>query len=164
MLDLNPGMILWTWITFFAVFIVLYLVALKPMLTAIANREQGIKNDLESAQKQREEAEAILEEHRRLMAKADEDGQKIIRENQLLAEKTKQDILESARTESDKMIHQAKEEIEREKQSALNSLRAEVADLAINAAEQIIMQNLDQEKQKKVVDEYLKSMPKSLNN
>ncbi|MBN2424669.1 MAG: F0F1 ATP synthase subunit B [Calditrichaceae bacterium] len=164
MLDLNPGMILWTWITFFAVFIVLYLVALKPMLTAITNREQGIKNDLESAQKQREEAEAILEEHRRLMAKADEDGQKIIRENQLLAEKTKQDILESARNESDKMIHQAKEEIEREKQSALNSLRAEVADLAINAAEQIIMQNLDQEKQKKVVDEYLKSMPKSLNN
>lgn len=164
MLDLDPGMIFWTWVTFFVVFLLLYKLALKPMLTAISNRENGIKENIDNAKQQREEAESLLQEHRELMEKADSEGQKIIRENQQLAEKTKQEIIEDARSESGKIITQAKEEIEWQKNSALASLRAEVADLAINAAEQIIIQNLDKESHKKVVDEYLKSMPKSFNN
>ena len=164
MLDLDPGMIVWTWITFFVVLIILSKVALKPMLAAIKGREEGIRNDLEEAKKQREEAENLMEKHQKMLAGAEEEAHRLLKENQQLAEKSRQDLLEQARTEADKLIEKAKVEIDQQKESALSSLKSEVADLAVGAAEKIILQNLDKEKQKSVVDEYIKSMPKSLDN
>lgn len=164
MLDLDPGMIIWTWITFFVVLIILSKIALKPMLEAIKSREDGIRNDLEQAKNQREEAEATLEKHQKLMAGAEAEAQKILKENKALADKARQELMDDARQDAEKLLEKAKSEIERQKDSALASLKAEVADLAVGAAEKIIIQNLDKEKQKSVVDEYIKSMPKSINN
>jgi len=164
MLDLDPGMIIWTWITFFLVLIILYKIALKPILGAIESREKAIRDDLEQAQRQRDEAEALLERHRQMMSGAEAEAQKMIKESQALAEKARQEILEKARQESNKLVEKAREEIEQQKNSALASLRAEVADLAIGAAEKIILQNLDEDKQKQVVDEYIKTIPKSIKN
>jgi len=61
MLNLDPGMIIWTWITFFIVLAILSKVALKPILGVIETREKTIREDLEQAQKQREEAEKLLQ-------------------------------------------------------------------------------------------------------
>jgi F-type H+-transporting ATPase subunit b len=164
MLELDPGMIVWTWITFFLVLIILYKIALKPILGAIESREKSIRGDLEKAQKQRDEAEALLERHRQMMSGAEAEAQKMIKESQSLAEKARQEILEKARQESNKLVEKARDEIEQQKNSALASLRAEVADLAIGAAEKIILQNLDEDKQKQLVDEYIKTIPKSIKN
>ena len=164
MLDLDPGMMIWTWITFFIVLILLSKLALKPMLNAINSREDQIRGDIENAKKQRDEAEELLNQHKELMAGADSEAQKIIKENQQLAEKTKQSMIDAARKESEKIIENAKKEIERQKESALSSLRAEVADLAIGAAEKIIIQKLDKKEHDNVINEYLKSMPKSSKN
>ncbi len=164
MLELDPGMMVWTWITFLIVLLILSKVALKPLLKIIDDREKEITENLEQAQKQRDEAEALVEKHRKMIAEAESKAQGILKENKELAEKSRQEILEKARQESDKMLEKAKSEIEQQKASALSTLRAEVADLAIGAAEKIIQQSLDKEKEKTIVDEYIKSMPKSLNN
>ncbi len=164
MLNLEPGMILWTWITFFIVLIILSKVALKPMLTAIKNREDGIREDLEKARQQREEAEALLQKHQDMLAGAEEEARKLLKENQQMAEKARQELIEKARQESEKLLERAKEEIDQQKESALASLKAEVADLAVGAAEKIILQTLDKDKQKAIVEEYIKTMPKSVNN
>ncbi len=164
MLNLDPGMMIWTWITFFIVLFILSRIALKPILGAIESREKLIREDLEKAKQQREEAEGLLEKHRQLIAGAEHEAQKLIKESQQLAEKARQEIIENARQESSRLVEKARQEIEHEKESALASLKAEVADLAIGAAEKIILQTLDKEKQKKVVDEYIKSMPKSIKN
>lgn len=164
MLELDPGMMIWTWITFFVVLIILYKVALKPILTTIQNREESMRNDLDEAEKQRSEAESLLEKHKEMIAGAESEAQKIIKENQQLAEKSRQEMIDKAREESDRLIEKAKAEIERQKQTALDSLKAEVADLAVGAAEKILLQTLDKDKQKEVVDQYLKSMPKSISN
>ncbi|HHJ51940.1 MAG TPA: ATP synthase F0 subunit B [Caldithrix abyssi] len=164
MLNIDPGMMIWTWITFFIVLFILSKIALKPIMEAIESREKSIREDLETAHRQREEAESLLEKHRQLIAGAEQEAQKLIKESQQLAEKARQEIIEGARQESSRLIEKARQEIEHEKESALASLRAEVADLAIGAAEKVILQSLDEEKQKKVVDEYIKSMPKSIKN
>ena len=62
------------------------------------------------------------------------------------------------------MIEKAKKEIEQQKDSAIASLKAEVADMAIGAAEKVLAQTLDANQHKKVVDEYIDSMPKSVKN
>jgi F-type H+-transporting ATPase subunit b len=164
MLDLDPGMMIWTWITFIIVLVLLSKLALKPMLTAINNREDQIRNDIDEARKQREESEGILKKHQELIDGAEAEAQKIINENKQLAEKTKQSMVESARAEADKIIENAKKEIEQQKESALASLRSEVAELAVGAAERIIIKKLDKSEHEKVVEEYLKSMPKSIKN
>ena len=164
MLNLDPGMMIWTWITFFLVLGLLYKLALKPMLSAINNREDQIRGDIDSAKKQRDEAEALLNQHKELIANAESEAQKIVKENQQLAEKTKQSIINEARRESEKILENAKQEIERQKESALLSLRAEVADLAIGAAEKIIVQKLDKKEHNNVINEYIDSMSKSAKN
>ena len=164
MLNLDPGMMIWTWVTFLIVLGILSKLALKPMLTAINNREDQIRGDIENAKKQRDEAEELLNKHKELMAHAESEAQKIIKENQQLAEKTKQSMIDEARKESEKIIENAKKEIDRQKESALSSLRAEVADLAIGAAEKIIIQKLDKREHDNVINEYIKSMPKSGKN
>jgi F-type H+-transporting ATPase subunit b len=164
MLNLDPGMMIWTWVTFLIVLGILSKLALKPMLTAISNREDQIRGDIENAEKLRDEAEELLNKHKELMASAESEAQKIIKENQQLAERTKQSMIDEARNESEKIIKNAKKEIDRQKESALSSLRAEVADLAIGAAEKIIIQKLDKREHDNVINEYIKSMPKSGKN
>jgi F-type H+-transporting ATPase subunit b len=164
MLNLDPGMIVWTWITFFIVFGLLVKYALNPMITAINNREESIRNDIESAEKQRTEAEELLEEHKKMMQGAEEKSREIIKENQHLAEKTRQEVIDAAKQEAEKFIIKAKEELERQKDTALSSLKAEVADLAVGAAEKIMVQSLDAKKQTAIVDEYINTMPKESKN
>jgi len=164
MLDIDPGMIIWTWITFFVVLAILYKIALKPILATIDNREKSIRDDIEQAQKQRDDAEALLAKHKELMDSAEAEAQKLFKESRAQADKAREAMIEKSRQESAKLLEKAKDEIEHQKDSALASLRAEVADLAVGAAEKIILHNLDGKKQKVVVDEYIKSMPKTLKN
>ncbi len=164
MLQLDPGMMIWTWITFFTVLIVLYKVALKPILSAISDREDSIRTDIEDARRQRDEAEALLEKHRKMVAEADMEAQKMIREAQSLAEKTRAEIVDKAREEAAALVEKAKVEIDKQKDDALKSLKAEVVDLALGAAEKVLVQVIDKEVNKKVVDNYLTSMPKSIKN
>lgn len=164
MLNLDPGMVIWTWITFGVVLLILSKVALKPILKAIENRENAIKNEIDGARRQREEAEGLLVRHQQMMDEAESEARRILKENKELADKTRQQMVDSARSESNKLVQEAKTEIERQKQSALSSLKAEVADLAVGAAEKIILQTLDKEKHKAVVDEFIRTMPKSAKN
>ena len=164
MLDLDPGMMIWTWITFFIVLYILSKIALKPMLSAIQARNDEIKNNLESAEKQKVESESLLEQHKKLIAEAEKQAQGIIKENQAIAEKKKQEIIDQAQVEYEKQLHRAQEDIKREKEKALESLRAEVADLAIGAAQKIIIQDLDDAKHREVVDEYIKTLNQSHDN
>ncbi|MEJ2054376.1 MAG: F0F1 ATP synthase subunit B [Calditrichaceae bacterium] len=164
MLKLDPGMIIWTWLAFLFVLAILSKVALKPMLNVINKRENQIRGDIENAIKQRDEAEELLNKHRQMLSGAEDEAQKIIKENQRLAEKNKQAMIDEARKEAEKIIENSKAEIERQKDSALNSLRAEIADLAIGAAEKIIIQKLDKTEHDNVINEYIKNMPKSEQN
>ncbi len=164
MLNLDPGVIIWTWITFFIVLIMLSKLALKPILESIKNRENSIRDDIDNARKQREDAEALLQKHKQLILDADADAKKVIREAQDLAQKSKNDIVESAREEASILIQKAKMEIDKQRDDAIQALKVEVVDLAIGAAEKILVQTLDRDAQKKVVDDYIASIPENLKN
>ena len=158
MLELNPGLILWTIITFLVAMVILRRYAWKPLLAALAAREEKIRSQLEQAEHAQAEAQRLLEEHRRVLAEAEGHSQRIIREGRSLAEQMKTDILEKTSASARSMIEQAKGEIQREKESALEHLRAEVADLAITAAGKILDANLDTPKQRKLVDAIIRDI------
>lgn len=158
MLEINPGLIIWTIITFLIVLAILRGIAWKPLVQVLKDREEKIQSSLEEAEKARLEAIRLLEENRRVLMEADAQSARIIREGRDVGEKLKAEILEKAQVSSRQMVEQAKDEIRREKDAALIQLRSEVSDLAIAAAGKILDANLDTAQQRRLVDQAIKEL------
>jgi F-type H+-transporting ATPase subunit b len=160
-LAINPGLIVWTVVTFIVLVVVLRKFAWKPLLEALNRREDHVRDSLERAEKAQQEAERLLQENRAQIARAEEETRRILNEGRGLGEKLKSEIVEKANQQARLMVERAKQEIERDKEMALAQLREEVATLAILAAEKILNETLDAGKQRKVVDDMLRALPKN---
>jgi len=158
MLQLEPGMMIWSWVTFLVLFAILAKVAWKPILNIVNQREETINDSLLKADKARTEAQQLLEEHQKMMARAQDEIQQMLKENKAAAEKMKNEILEKARQEADKLHQRARADLEREKDAAILELKKQVADLAIQAASRLIRENLDAQKNRDLVDNYIKEL------
>ncbi len=161
MLEINPGLILWTIVTFVCLAAVLAKFAWKPMLKALSDREEKIRSALEDADRARIEAAELIKQNEKNLARAEEEYQRIVREGKALSEKMKQEIVLKARQQAQHEIKVANEEIQRNLESARQQLRADVADLAIKAAEKILEETLDEKRQKKIVDAFIDRLPKN---
>lgn len=161
MFDINPGLMVWTIVTFILLAFVLGKYAWKPLLKSLHDREDAIRDALDQSEKARAEATELLKQNEKNMARADEEYQKALREGKALAEKLKEEIVTKARQQAQQELQHAKEEIQRDIEAAKQQLRTEVADLAIKAAEKILDENLDAAKQKKLVDSVLNQLPKN---
>ncbi|MDP2207919.1 MAG: F0F1 ATP synthase subunit B [Bacteroidota bacterium] len=161
MLDINPGLIIWTIVTFLILMFLLTKLAWKPLLSALEKREEHIRSSIDRAEKAARDAEHQAAENKKHIANAEVKASKLLKEGHELGEKLKAEIVEKAHHHARHMVESAKLEIEREKEAALLKLRSEVADLAIIAAKKIIGETLDVEKHRKVVDSYLDELPKN---
>lgn len=161
LLEPNPGLMIWTIVTFLALLWVLRRYAWKPLLEGLQKREEHVRSSIERAEQAKEEAERILQENRTQLANAEAEAHRILNEGRMLGEKLKTDIVDQANQQSRKMVEQARQEIERDKEAALSQLRGEVVTLAIKAAEKILDETLDENRQRKLVDAYLKDLPKN---
>lgn len=160
MFEINPGLIVWTILTFLIVLGILRWAAWKPLLGALTAREEKIRSTIEHAERTQQQAQALLEEHRRQVAAAEDQVQRILAEGRALADKQRTEVAEKAQASARHMIAQAKEEIQREKDAALMQLRSEVADLAIGAAGKILDKNLDTPAQRTLVDAAIREINK----
>ena len=161
LLDVSPGLIIWTVITFIFLMLILKKLAWKPILTSLNERENFIKESLEKADKAQKDAQELLKENNANLAKAEEESQKIIAQGREYAEKLKNQILEESKTQGRKMVEDATAEIERKNREAFERLKDQIADIAIDAAEKIIRENLDKAKQKTIVDNFIDQLPKN---
>ncbi len=159
LLSVNPGLIIWQIVIFVILLLLLKKIAWKPLLSALHSREQGIKDSLEQAEKLNEDAKALIEQNKKNLADANTQAMKTISEAKEIAGKMRDEILGKTQEDSRKLIEQAKVEIIQEKESAMADLRNEVSDLAIKAAEKIIKDNLDESKQKKIVNDFISQIP-----
>ena len=85
MLNPNPGLIIWTIVTFVLLIILLKKFAWKPLLEALQRREESVRNSIERAERAKQEAERLLEENRKQLERAGQEGQRILNENRALA-------------------------------------------------------------------------------
>lgn len=161
MLEINPGLIIWTIVTFLILLALLKKFAWKPLLDALERREEHIHSSIERAEKMAQEAELLASENRKKIEEAETKSSLILKEARELGEKIKSEIIEKANQQARNLIEQAKAEIEREKEAALIRLRSEVADLAILAAKKVVGETLNDDAQRKLIDSYLDELPKN---
>lgn len=161
LLSPNVGLAFFTAIVFLIVAFLLRRYAWGPIATALEEREHSIEESMTRAERALEEARQIQADNARARREAEQDAQRILREARESAEQLRADEVEQTRAQIRQMQEQAQTEIEREKQGALETLRAEVADLAIQAAEKILGENLDAPRQRRLVDTFIDQLPKN---
>jgi F-type H+-transporting ATPase subunit b len=161
LVEVNPGLVFWTVITFIVLMLVLKKIAWKPILTALNQREDAIKESLEKAEKAKEEAQKILQENQASLLKAEEESKKIIEQSREYAQKLKDQMMRDSKEQAQKIIDDATAQIEQKKEAAFSELKNKVAELSIQAAEKIIKENLDKDSHKKLVDRYIEEITKN---
>jgi F-type H+-transporting ATPase subunit b len=148
----------WTIVIFVILLVVLSRYAFKPMLAAVEARERSLQDQLDQAKRDREEAERVLADHRAQLEKGRAEAQKLIADGRATGEKLRNDLLEQTRVQQQEMLERARRDIETEKVNAIAALRREAVDLAIAGAGKVIERNLDNDANRKLVENYLGSV------
>ena len=153
--DMNTGLSVWTLIVFAGLVFILGKFAWGPILGAVDEREKGIKSALDQAAERNAEAAKLLEEHKAQLADARRQASELIAEGRAAGEKVRKEVEEKARAEAQTIIDRSRTEIERERDAALDALRRESVELALAAASRLMQENLDQAKDRALVEQYL---------
>ena len=150
------GLIFWTGISFLILLFILAKFAWKPILKSVNDREEGIKEALESAEKARREMQNLKADNERILKEARVERETMLKEAREIKAKMITDAKEEAQIQANKMIEQAQIAIESEKKSAMAALKNHVAGLSVDIAEKMIREQLsNKEKQLKLVEDML---------
>jgi F-type H+-transporting ATPase subunit b len=158
-MDLRPGLVIWTAITFLILVVVLSKYAWGPIVKMLDERERTIREAIEQAKKERAEAERMLSEQTAALAAAQREAAALAQKSRQEVEVLRQELTARARKEADELIASSRVQIQEEKAKALSELKGQVADLAIEAARRLIQSSLDEKAQRALVEEYIAQLP-----
>lgn len=152
----DVGLLFWTFISFAVLFFILKKFAWKPIVGAVSDREQSIKDALAAAENAKMEMENLTADNERILKEARAEREAMIKEARELKTKMISDAKDEAKVTADKMITQAQDAIENEKKSAMAELKSQVASLSVEIAEKVVKQELsNKDKQLKLVEDML---------
>jgi len=155
----NPGLIVWTLVTFVLLAFILKKFAWKPILDRIDARDQMIRDSLKSSQEAREAADQALAKNREMAAQARAEAARIVSEGQKEAERIRSELVEKARADVAAVLEQGRKQIERETKQAVAQLKGTVVDVALGAAGKLIRGSLDDAQHRKLIEQYLEELP-----
>ncbi len=155
LVSLNLALSLWTVVIFLALLAILWKYAWDPILGAVTAREEGIQKALDEAAEGRAEASRLLEQHRARLDEARRESQDIIAAGKAAADRVRKEMEDKARLEAAAIVERARDEILREKDAAMADLRRESVELALAAASRLLHENLDRERNRRLVMDYL---------
>lgn len=154
----DPGLFIWTILTFLVLLFVLAKFAWKPLLSMLEAREEKIRKALDDADQAQVRLEQISKESEAIIAQARIDAQKIAQDGKAAAERLKEDILNKAREKSGSILEDAQKQIEAEKNRAIGEIKAEAVDISIQIASKLIEKNLSSEDNRKMIEDALKQI------
>ena len=157
-LSFDPGLFMWTIVTFLIVLMILKWKAWGPLINALDKREEDIREALASAEKARQDAEKASSEYEDMMRKAQAEAQQIVSEGKAAGERVKNDIQSAANDKADEIIEKAKAQIDAERRKAIQEIKSSVVDLSMDAAAKVIERNLDSDDNRKLVDQALEGI------
>ena len=155
LIDINPGLMFWTLITFVVVLVILRKFAFGPIQQMIDQRRAAITADLDAAEKAREEAQTSLAEYRQQLAEARKEASRIVEDARKVGEERRAADVAALEAETVRLKEQAKAEIAGETRQALAEIKQQVAELTIAATEKVVRSRLDAAEQKRLIDDAL---------
>lgn len=136
------GLIFWTLLAFIIVFVILKKYAWKPILKALNDREKGIADSLETADRVRAEMAQLKSENEELLAQAREERAAMLKEARDIKDRIVNDAKEQAKTEASKIMTETQQAIEQQKMAAMTDVKNQIGKMVIEVAEKILRKEL----------------------
>ncbi|MFC0525240.1 F0F1 ATP synthase subunit B [Pontibacillus salicampi] len=143
---------------FLVLLVLLRIFAWTPLMNVMKERENHIANEIDTAEKNRQDAERMSQEAQEELKKTRQEAHQIIEEAKKTAKEQEQDILASAREEGERLKESARQEIETEKDKAIQALQDQVATLSVQIASKVIEKELSEQDQEQLINEYIKEL------
>jgi F-type H+-transporting ATPase subunit b len=154
--DFSFGLFIWQVLIFVGLILLLKKFAWKPILDAVNDREEGIKNALLSAANAKIEMQNLQADNQRILQEARLERDNMLKEAREMKDKMVDDAKTEAQAQGQKMIDQAKAAIESEKNAAMAELKLQVSTLSLSIAEKLLKEELsNKEAQTKLVEKLL---------
>ena len=151
--EFSLGLFFWQTLLFVGLLLLLAKYAWKPILSAVEERENIIKDSLEAAEKAKADMEAVQADNKRILKEARAERDALLAEAKKTSTQIVNDAKEAAQAEADKIAAAAQEAIQQEKNAAINDLKAQVAGLSVDIAQKVLQGELaDQKKQEQLVE------------
>lgn len=160
LVQLDPGLFIWTIITFLLVLFLLSKFAWKPLLKVLQEREDEIKSSLKDAEVAKAELEKVNLESEKILNDARAEARKIQAESKSVSEKQRDEIIHKAKEEAKKIVVNAEGQIKMEKDLAIKQIQEKVIDLTFSISEKVIKKNLTTDDNQKIIKDSLKSLEK----
>lgn len=155
LIEVIPGLMIWTIVAFAITLWVLKRYAFGPVQKLIDDRRDRIRQSIEEADRAREEARGLLEEHRALIGQAKGQAEEILAEARKVADTQRERLRGEIEEDRQRRLAETERQIEQATQQALGEIRREVASLSLLAAEKITRKSLTDADQKRLIDEAL---------
>ena len=151
--EFSLGLFFWQTLLFVGLLLLLAKYAWKPILSAVEERENTIKDSLEAAEKAKADMEAVQADNKRILKEARAERDALLTEAKKTSTQIVNDAKEAAQAEADKIAVSAQEAIQQEKNAAINDIKAQVAGLSVDIAQKVLQGELaDQKKQEQLVE------------
>jgi F-type H+-transporting ATPase subunit b len=154
----NVGLMIWTLLAFFVAFFVLRKWAWPAISKALDKRQQAIEESIDTAERARQEAAQLLEEYRERLKEARGQADEIVARARKAGDVHERESLEQAKIKRDELMEQTRRDIEAETRRAIQEIRKEVADLTILATERVTRKTLDEDDQRRLVEDALSDL------
>jgi F-type H+-transporting ATPase subunit b len=154
----DPGLFIWTILTFLVLLALLAKFAWRPLLQALESRQESIRRSLDDAQRAKQELERLQAESAEMIRQARVEADGIVTRSRGDAERLREEMRQKARAEADAIVKNAERQIQLETGRALQQIRREAVDLSVMIASKLIQRNLTKEDNERLIDEALKQV------
>jgi F-type H+-transporting ATPase subunit b len=158
LIKVTPGLMIWTIVCFLIALFVLKRYAFGPIQGAIDARRERIRSAVDEADRAREEARSLLEEHRKLVGRAKHEAEEILAEGRKVADSMRDRVREETEADRQRRLEETKRQIEAETQRALELIRAEVAELTVIATQKVTGKVLDQADHRRLIEDAVREL------
>jgi F-type H+-transporting ATPase subunit b len=154
----DPGLFIWTIVTFLVLFTLLAKFAWRPLLKALDARQESITKSLDDAQKARQELQQFQQQSAKMLRDARVEADSILSRSRSDAEKIRAELKEQAKAEADSILRHARRQIELETRQAVQQIHREVVDLSVTIASKVLQRNVSKEDNARLIEESLQQI------
>ena len=155
----DPGLFIWTIVTFLVLLGMLTKFAWKPLLTAMQAREERIARSLDDAKRATEEMARVTQESAEIVRRAHIEANGILATIRTDGERLREELKQKARADAAGIVAAAERQIQAETSRARSELRKEAVDLSIAIASKVLRRNITVEDNRAIIDEVINSLP-----
>jgi F-type H+-transporting ATPase subunit b len=157
----DPGLYIWTIATFLALAGLLAKFAWRPLIAALAERQDAIRKSLDDARQAKQDLERLNVESQRILAQARTEAESILAATRSDASKFREELMQKARADADLRVKNAEKQIELETARALQQIRQEAVDLSVTIASKLLQRNVSKDDNLRLIEDTFKQIESS---